>query len=210
MERANRLAGRRLADVADAMELPIPPDLRGHKGWIGHVLERALGATAGSDAGPDFPALGIELKTIPVDDAARPKESTWVCTAPLDGTMSTTWERSHARAKLAVVLWVPIVGDGPPGERRIGTPVPWTPTPEQEATLRRDWEDISSLIRGGELERLDARLGAALQLRPKAASSRDATPFLDASGDWVETGPRGYYLRASFTRQILAAAFAPR
>jgi len=174
------------------------------------VLERALGATAGSDAGPDFPELGIELKTIPVDAAAKPKESTWVCSASLDGSMAATWEESHARAKLAAVLWVPIVGDGPPGERRIGAPVPWTPTADQEATLRRDWEEIAELIRGGELDRLDAKLGDALQLRPKAASSRDATTFLDASGEWVETGPRGFYLRPSFTRRILEAAFAPR
>ncbi len=203
---ADALAGRTVGSVARACSMDVPPDLRGHKGWIGHVLERALGAD-GRGAEPDFPALGVELKTIPVDEQARPKESTWVCWAPLDGSMAAAWGESLVRRKLASVLWVPIVGEGPPGDRLIGRCVPWSPQGEDEATLRRDWEEIAELIRGGRLDRLDASLGTALQLRPKAASSRDVVRFLNADGDWIETGPRGFYLRRSFTEGLLGRAF---
>ena len=65
------------------------PPLRA-KGLAGTLIERALGASAGSTAEPDFPALGIELKTIPIDAAGRICESTFVCTIALgriaDGT----------------------------------------------------------------------------------------------------------------------------
>jgi DNA mismatch repair protein MutH len=207
IERADRIAGRTVGWVARRRGFPVPPDLSGHKGWIGHVLEAALGVPPRQGAGPDFPGLGVELKTIPVDATARPRESTWVCWAPLDGSMAAIWEESLVHRKLAAVLWIPIVGDGPPGDRRIGRAVAWSPNAGEEATLRCDWEEITEFIRGGRLDRLNARLGEALQLRPKAASSRDVVRFLGADGEWLETGPRGFYLRRSFTRRLLLAAF---
>lgn len=207
LARADAIAGRTVGHLAEQLGLVIPPDLRGHKGWIGHVLEKALGAPPGSGAAPDFPALGVELKTIPVDERAVPRESTWVCWAPLDGSMAAVWEESLAFQKLSAVLWVPVVGDGPPGDRFIGRAVAWTPSEAEEATLREDWEEITELIREGRIDLLVASLGAALQIRPKAASSRDVVRYLGPDGDWLETGPRGFYLRRTFTAEVLRRAF---
>lgn len=172
-------------------------------------MEAALGATGGSRCQPDFPHLGVELKSIPVDGTAAPLESTWVCHAPVDGRLEPSWPDSAVHLKLACVLWIPIVGPRaqPWPERRVGAPALWTPDPAEEALLRRDYEEIAELIRLGRWDRLDATLGEALQLRPKAASSRDTTPALDESGAWIEVGPRGFYLRRSFTRAVLASFF---
>mgnify|MGYP002143336613 CR=1 FL=1 len=49
------------------------------KGTQGALLEQLLGATGRSRAVPDFPALGVELKTIPVDERGRPRESAFLC-----------------------------------------------------------------------------------------------------------------------------------
>ncbi len=207
--RAWRLAGRPLSLLADALRVPVPPDLRRHKGWIGELLELALGSWAGSRAEPDFPELGIELKTVPVGADARPTQSTYVCTANLDGSLAGSWAESRVCEKLACVLWVPIVGDKatPPGDRIVGAPLLWRPEGTELEQLRTDWNEIAELIRGGHLDRLDARVGEALHLRPKAASSRDTTRFLDREGQWVQTGPRGFYLRRTFTEALLARAF---
>jgi DNA mismatch repair protein MutH len=207
--RAWRLAGRTVEDVARATGRAPSDDRTGHKGRLGHLLEAALGATAGSAAEPDFPELGIELKTIPVNEAADPHESTWVCSAPVDGSLPPTWEGSVARHKLACVLWIPIVGGKkqPWPERRVGAPLLWSPSDEIDALLRRDYEEIAELMGQGRWDLLTAKLGEALQLRPKAASSRETTLALDAEGGWIETNPRGFYLRRTFTRRILAAAF---
>lgn len=72
----------------------------------------------------DFAALGVELKTIPVDSQGRPLETTFVCVAPLTGNSGVTWESSHVRHKLKRVLWVPVEGDRaiPLAERRVGAP----------------------------------------------------------------------------------------
>jgi len=204
LARATGLAGRTMAELAEVLGMPVPPDLKRHKGWIGQVLEAALGATATSRPVPDFEDLGIELKTLPVDATGKPRESTFVCSAPLDGTLAERWEDSRVQHKLAHVLWVPIVGDGPPGTRLIGQGVLWRPDADEEAVLRADWEELSGLLKLGEHWQVDARRGTALQLRPKAAHSGTLTWTLGDEGDWVREGPRGFYLRPSFTAALLA------
>jgi len=207
MTRARGLAGLTVAALADRLGVDVPADLRRHKGWFGELVEQALGATGGSRPVVDFPALGVELKTLPVDAAGRPRESTWVCTAPLDGFVGETWETSGVRAKLQRVLWLPVLADQavPLGERQIGTPLLWTMDPESEATLREDWEELSELMKLGQLEEVDARKGTWLQLRPKAASSKVTRWALGEAGEWVQANPKGFYLRTAFTRRLLAA-----
>ncbi|MEC7947054.1 MAG: DNA mismatch repair endonuclease MutH [Myxococcota bacterium] len=205
LQRADALAGSHLGDIATAHALPVPPDLRSHKGWIGDLLEHALGAEAGNASEPDFPHLGIELKTIPVDDRGRPRQTTWVCVAPMGVLDPGTWWASAVRRRLSRVLFVPVLGQGPPAERRCGAPVLWSPDAEQEAVLKADWEALTELLAEGEVWQWHARHGVALQLRPKAASARNRRWVTDGEGEWVQTVPRGFYLRTSFTAGILAA-----
>jgi len=137
--RADKLAAHPLAHVAERFGIPVPKDLRRAKGWIGQLLETALGATAKSRPEPDFPHLGVELKTLPVTPEGAPRESTYVCTAPLDGSAGARWEDSWVCHKLSCVLWIPVVGAGsvPVGERVIGSPLLWRPSPEEDAALPR-------------------------------------------------------------------------
>ncbi|HBV39369.1 MAG TPA: DNA mismatch repair protein MutH, partial [Erwinia sp.] len=83
LERARQLAGFTLGELALRAGLTIPPDLRRDKGWVGMLLERYLGASAGSKPEQDFAEIGVELKTIPIDAQGRPLETTFVCVAPL-------------------------------------------------------------------------------------------------------------------------------
>lgn len=203
-ERARALAGQTLAEVAATVGMPVPPDLRRAKGWPGRVLEVALGATAGSRAEPDFPHLHVELKSLPVDARGRPAEGTYVCTAPLDPGALGSWETSWVRDKLRRVLWIPLVGGGPPGDRVVGSPFFWTPDEAEEASLRADWEELAALVALGHLWQIDGRRGKVLQLRPKAADGSSTVLALDEDGEWVRDTPRGFYLRPSFTGAVLA------
>jgi DNA mismatch repair protein MutH len=207
--RADRLAGHPLAHVAARFGIPVPEDLRRAKGWIGQLLETALGATAKSRAEPDFPHLGVELKTLPVTPEGAPRESTYVCTAPLDASTGARWEDSWVCRKLSCVLWVPVVGAGsvPVGERVIGSPLLWRPSPEEDAALRADWEELTEIIALGELWQLTAHRGKVLQIRPKAADRSAMTWTVDEEGEWARDNPRGFYLRPRFTRALLARHF---
>jgi DNA mismatch repair protein MutH len=204
LARATSLAGRTLAEVADALGATVPPDLRRHKGWIGTLLEAALGATASNRPVPDFEALGIELKTLPLDEAGRVRETTFVCSAAMDGSLARTWRESRVWHKLSRVLWVPVVGTGSPGTRVIGQAVLWSPDADEEAVLEADWTELSDLLALGEHWQVDASRGRALQLRPKAAHGDALTWTLGEEGEWVQEGPRGFYLRTAFTHALLS------
>jgi len=172
-------------------------------------LERWLGASAGSKPEQDFSALGIELKTIPVDSLGRPLETTFVCVAPLTGNSGVTWETSHVRHKLKRVLWIPVEGERhiPLAERHVGSPLLWSPDAGEEQQLRLDWEELMDLIVLGQVERITARHGEVLQLRPKAANGRVLTEAIGADGQLIMTLPRGFYLKKNFTTALLAKHF---
>jgi len=209
LQRAQALAGCSLGELALQLQLAIPANLKRDKGWVGMLLELALGASAGSKPEQDFPELGIELKTIPIDASGKPLETTFVCVAPLTGNSGVTWENSHVRYKLAQVLWIPVEGDRqlPLAERRVGTPLLWRPDAQEEELLRQDWEELMDMIVLGQVEKITARHGQVLQLRPKAANSRALTQAIGELGQPILTLPRGFYLKKSFTRALLARHF---
>lgn len=208
LDRARDLAGRTLAEVAARADLALPADLKRRKGTVGMLLEQALGATAGSRALPDFPALGVELKTLPVGPNRMPRESTFVCTLCLRKVAEVEFAHSLVRRKLARVLFVPVEADPalPLGERRVGAPFLWSPTPEEEAVLRADWDELVGRIGCGLADLVTGHLGQALQIRPKAAHGGVRTRALDEDGALIEAMPRGFYLRARFTGGLLTRA----
>lgn len=211
LAQAKRLAGYSLGELAAMAGIVTPKDLKRDKGWIGILLEIWLGASAGSKPEQDFAALDVELKTIPIDAAGRPLETTFVCVAPLTGNSGVTWENSHVRHKLKRVLWIPVEGERaiPLAERRVGSPLLWTPSAEEEHQLRMDWEELMDLIVLGQVERITARHGEVLQLRPKAANSKALTEAIGAQGERIMTLPRGFYLKKNFTAALLARHFMP-
>lgn len=210
-ERARSLSGLSLGELAQEGGLSVPPDLKRAKGWVGTLVEKALGATAGSRAEPDFPHLGIELKTLPVDVCGRPLESTFVCTIELRDIACSEWEHSRLLKKLSHVLWVPVLGERqmPVAERRIGTPLFWKPNEHEMSRLRADWEALALLISQGRTGEITGHLGEVLQVRPKAARGSSRRRALDDEGGSYDEQPKGFYLRTKFTRALLLANFSP-
>ncbi len=207
ISQAQSIAGLTFGELADELHIPVPIDLKRDKGWVGMLLERALGATAGSKAEQDFSHLGVELKTLPINAEGYPLETTFVSLAPLVQNSGVKWENSHVRHKLSCVLWMPIEGSRhiPLRERHIGAPILWKPTAEQERQLKQDWEELMDLIVLGKLEQITARIGEVMQLRPKGANSRAVTKGIGKNGEIIDTLPLGFYLRKEFTAQILKA-----
>lgn len=205
LSQSQSIAGLTFGELADELHIPVPPDLKRDKGWVGMLLERALGATAGSKAEQDFSHLGVELKTLPINAEGYPLETTFVSLAPLVQNSGVKWENSHVRHKLSCVLWMPIEGSRhiPLGERHIGAPILWKPTAEQERQLKQDWEELMDLIVLGKLDQITARIGEVMQLRPKGANSRSITKGIGRNGEVIETLPLGFYLRKAFTAGIL-------
>lgn len=204
LQRCQQLSGKTIGQLAAQMQQVVPVDLRSHKGWVGNLLERSLGADAGNQAEPDFVSLGIELKTLPINARGTPKESTYVCTVNPNASAEIHWQTCWLRRKLSKVLWLPVEADSaiPLAERYIGQAVLWQPTPQQELILQQDWEELMEIMiaDGG----VTAKLGRYLQVRPKAANSRVTTRRIGYDGEVELHHPRGFYLRTCFTQQILS------
>lgn len=207
LTRARALSGRTVASIAGELGLSTEGEAVRTKGRPGEILERALGANGGPTRIVDFPDIGVELKTVPVDDEGRPIETTYVCKISLTDADTQEWETSWVRAKLARVLFVPLFApEGRPWpERIVGESVLWSPTPEEEAVLHADFDDAMGLIGVGRIEELTAHLGQWLQVRPKARDGSKIGIAYGSENEAIAAVPRGFYLRTTLTAAILRA-----
>lgn len=205
MSRCQTLAGKTLGMIAAEVDVSVPENLLHHKGWVGNLLELYLGADAGNKAEPDFVGLGIEMKTLPLNALGQPKESTYVCTVSMQQSGELSWQDSWVKRKLAHVLWVPVEAEIaiPIAERYVGNAWLWQPNEQQNAVLQQDWEELMDRIVLGEQSEITAKEGEYLQIRPKAANSKVLVNGVSPSGLNEKINPKGFYLRAVFTRQLL-------
>ena len=206
LERCRPLEGLSVGQLAARLSYPIPSKPLQRKGLIGVLIERALGTTAGTLALPDFAELGIELKTLPINSAGVPAESTFVTTIPLLTIHQQQWLTSTCYMKLKRVLWFPVESSADISfiHRRFGRAFLWSPTEPQSRVLEQDWQALTALIVMGQIAEIDARMGEYLQVRPKAANAKSLCASFDEQGDRVQTLPRGFYLRSRFTQQLFA------
>ena len=209
LQLCNNIAGQSLQELAEAAGIEMAKDLRTNKGWVGQLIEWHLGATAGSKPEQDFKHLGIELKTIPIDQFGKVLETTFVCSTPLLNTLNITWENSNIRNKLSKVLWVPVQGERSVelSQRIVGSGFLWSANHTEETLLKNDWNELMDKIALGEIESISARDGQAIQLRPKAANGQCLTNAYGSDGGIIKVRPRGFYLKKSFTQLIINQQF---
>ena len=82
----------------------------------------------------------------------------------------------------------------------------------EEGSPKLDLESVNlkelvEQIATGQVESITSRQGEALHIRPKAANGKVLTDALGPEGQRIKTRPRGFYLRKTFTHQILRNAF---
>lgn len=211
LELCKQIAGITIYDLTTILNVTCPTSLKSNKGWIGQLIESYLGVKINNLPTVDFPHLGLELKTIPINiKTLTPTESTYICTAPIND-INLHWEKSVVYQKLSKVLWVPIESSAKLNlySRRIGKPFLWQPNKKQAMILKNDWYELTEILRIGKLGSLSAKYGKYLQIRPKAANCKvKLINYKTIDEEHIKTVARGFYLRANFTKQILAKFFA--
>jgi DNA mismatch repair protein MutH len=187
--------------------MPVPVGAVRTKGWSGQVIERELGAGDGVAHGPDFAALGIELKTVPVHGDLIPLESTAVCHIDPIAIAGESWTTSYVRSKLAQVLFVALdiaEKSRSVGERRVVGVNLWTPSPSEESALRADFElFVREYFRRGRSAEITGYLGQVMQVRPKAKNAAEHRAAFGPDGKAMRIGKCGFYLRPAFVCGIL-------
>ncbi len=204
LDRAQTLTGKTLGNIADILGISTPENLDKNKGWIGQLFEKYLVTSAGTQAEPDFREIGVELKSIPLDNRGKPRESTYVTMVNLIPDKNESWETSMVRIKLLRVLWIPIEGDPgiPVFNRRIGNAILWSPGKKQEMQLKQDWEELIGLVHQGKVDEALSEYGVYLQIRPKGLNAKSLQYGSKDTGEKNKTLPRGFYLRPAFTNLI--------
>ncbi|HEY0711445.1 MAG TPA: MutH/Sau3AI family endonuclease [Polyangia bacterium] len=210
LRHARALVGVTLAELADALGVAVPVGNVRTKGWSGQIIERELGAGDGGEKGPDFGALGIELKTVPVTRDLVPLESTAVCQIDPIAIAAESWASSYVREKLARVLFIALSVDdrrAPVADRRVAAATLWTPTQEEEALLAADFEHfVTNFFRTGRAAEITGHQGRVLQVRPKGKNADDVRRAYGPDGQPVRIGKCGFYLRPGFVGRILRNA----
>lgn len=203
-QRCQQITGKTIGCIAGELNQPVPSDLLRAKGWIGQLIEAYLGASSRSLAQPDFPHLGIELKTVPVDKNFKPLETTYVCTVQTN-EKTLNWRDSWVYRKLQRVLWIPLLAtpDLAIAKRQIMQPILWQMDQESEQVLHTDWEEIMEMLQIGHGKNLSAKYGTFLHIRPKAANSKVLIDYIANDGNTTKIVPKGFYLRTGFTHKIL-------
>ena len=203
------IAGLTLFELAEIANIKMANNLLTNKGWVGQLIEWHLGATAGSKPEQDFKHLGIELKTIPIDRHGKVLETTFVCSTPLMNTAQLNWENSNICNKLSQVLWVPVLGEReiPLADRIVGCGFLWQASVQETALLKNDWNELMEKIALGKIESISAKDGQVVQLRPKAANGKCLTDAFGENGELIKVRPRGFYLKKTFTQQIINKQF---
>jgi DNA mismatch repair protein MutH len=199
------IKGRTISDLAAAAGVPLPLGPLHGKGFQGDLIERFLGASAPGLPIPDFPNLGCELKTLPLDEHFKPLESTFICAAPLDPTAPSRFEDSILFHKVSRVLFVFLVAPRSYSYTRrfVAGYRFWKPSPEQMDAIRSDYEELMEMVKTGRTDEITARDGTVVQMRPKAADGTALTRVTGPDGSMVQTRPRGFYMRRSFTEDLL-------
>ena len=209
-ERLALIQGRSVAELTSALGLDVPAQRLGSKGYIGELIELYLGAAAQNLSLPDFPHLGIELKTVPIDANFQPRESTFICHAPLNAMRGLNFFDSSLYHKLRLTLYVFILSGRslPLAQHRVIDYQLHALGGEELAQVQRDFEELMELIAAGKGPQITARVGTIVQMRPKAADGRQVTSVVNVEGGISATRPRGFYLRRAYTQKICALAAA--
>ncbi len=211
LQRLKHIMGRSIAELSALAQLQVPLSSSSAKGYVGQLIELFLGSTAHNLPGPDFIKLGVELKTMPVGYDLMPQESTFVCSADISAKSFIPFTQSDLYHKLKHVLFVLIFAprnstgsaSNSIGQRRVLGYFFFKPNQQQLGQLEADYNEFNEIIFAGRAHEIDASYGNLVQLRPKGMSGKDVVPIYDSEGHLTFTRPRGYYLRTSFTRNLM-------
>ncbi|AAO26762.1 MutH [Buchnera aphidicola str. Bp (Baizongia pistaciae)] len=201
------LSGYSIREIVSSLDQPVSNSLVRNKGFVGKILELILGVNVlhGYKC-IDFPSLGIELKSIPINSSGYPLEPTFICNIPLkNNSLNITWNNSYFYRKIKKILWIPIIGNRVVSflDKIVGEAFIWTMSSVQEKILKKDWEEFMDLIIIGKVEYISSKHGQVLQVKKKCKNKHVCIKFINYNGCVKFTNPRAFYFRKSFTWSLL-------
>ncbi|QJC29259.1 MutH/Sau3AI family endonuclease [Enterobacteriaceae endosymbiont of Plateumaris rustica] len=205
--RASLIIGHSLNDIAKWLNYNnIPLNLNKDKGWIGKLIELCLlGIQQKNIFNQDIPQIGIEIKTIPIDEKGNTINNTFICSFPLINKNILIWKKSKLYNKLSKILWIPIITKSkntPIGMRIIGNPIIWTPSKRDYKKIYNDWIELMKLLISGNIDYINHYNGTILLVKTKSNKNK-LIEIINQDNKIILTTPRAFYLKKKFTKTLL-------
>ena len=199
VEYAHKLVGRTLRDSCDVDSFS---SKKGNKGKLGQAIEYCYFEYEPNSAQePDFPEVGLELKTNPVkrkkDKTLSAKERLVLTMIDYCALVDETWESSTVRSKMDDMLLITFLHEPEKDEfdyefEFVGTPM--IPL-EDMAVIRDDWETIVAKVKAGLAHEISGGDTNYLEACTKGASAKTVRrqPYSD-----IMAKQRAFALKSSY------------
>ncbi|WP_168892811.1 MutH/Sau3AI family endonuclease [Enterobacteriaceae endosymbiont of Plateumaris pusilla] len=201
--RASLITGHYLINIAKWLNYNIPINLNKDKGWIGKLIELyLLGNKQKNTFNQDIPQIGIEIKTIPIDEKGNTINDTFICSFPLINKKVFIWNKSKLYKKLSKILWIPIITKSkntPLSMRVIGKPIIWKPSKKDYKKLYNDWIGLITLFISGNIENINYYNGTILVVKTKSKKNK-LIKTINKDNNIILTKSRAFYLKKNFTK----------
>lgn len=203
VEYASRLEGKTLREMIPVDELDDP---RRRKGAFGNAVEEYyFKYKLNSDSAPDFPEVGLELKTTPLKQNSKgdlvAKERLVVTMIDYMSVVNEDFEHSQFLKKMDDVLLISYLYEQEknPLDYVVELVFRWGIPEEDLPQFKSDWETVVKKVREGHAEDISGSDTLYLEACTKGASSADkrAQPYSD-----VLAKPRAWALKASYMTTI--------
>lgn len=178
---------------------------KSYKGGMGNLVEECFfGYKANSDAEPDFPEAGVELKVTPYkkNSAGFTAKERLVLTMInyFDVVKEEDFFHSHVRNKSKLILLVWYLHQANKIQSSIDYVQLFTPPDEDLEIIIEDYNKIVSKIKDGKAHELSEGDTLYLGACTKAATSNDrrAQPFSD-----IDAKPRAFAFKNSYMTYVL-------
>lgn len=199
VEYAQKLVGHTLRDSCDVESFS---SKKGNKGKLGQAIEYCYFEYEPNSAQePDFPEVGLELKTNPVkrkrDRTLSAKERLVLTMIDYCALVHETWESSTVLSKMGDMLLITFLHEPEKDEfdyefEFVGTPlIP----PEDMVVIRDDWETIVAKVKAGLAHEISGGDTNYLEACTKGASSKTVRrqPYSD-----IMAKQRAFALKSSY------------
>lgn len=208
VEYAQRLVGRTLRDSCDVDSFS---SKKGNKGKLGQAIEYCYFEYEPNSAQePDFPEVGLELKTNPVkrkkDKTLSAKERLVLTMIDYCALVDETWESSTVRSKMDDMLLITFLHEPEKDEfdyefEFVGTPM--IPL-EDMAVIRDDWETIVAKVKAGLAHEISGGDTNYLEACTKGASAKTVRkqPYSDIMAKQRAFALKSSYMTAFYDKNI--------
>lgn len=181
------------------------------KGEAGAAIETYFGIPPNSVAAADFPAAGIELKSVPLvttQSGLRVKERTVISMIDYFALAQEHWASASVRKKLQILfVYFEHFADRPKQEFPVRHVTSWQPTAEVEEQIRLDWTRARDKVLAGLAHELSESDGKILGPCTKSA---DSTVLREQPFSTIDAKPRAFALKPTFTLALFEATRATR